>query len=849
MSTEAEARAIIDNLLASKGWNLFDNNGMHKNVALEQGHRSGQGGQKFTDYLLLDKYNRPMVLIEAKKVSYNLNSAKSQAMDYARELGLTHFYLSNGKEHRFCAVNDGVLKTVDSFMSYEELENIVNNNVEETKLWDENLDSTILAEIKEPKIQNNPKFIDVDMRASYLKRNKLINLRPYQLNAVKAIVESAKEGNYRFLLEMATGTGKTLTCAGIIELFLKTGNAHRVLFLVDRIELEDQAEQAFNAVFGNGGHYRAVKYKKAQNNWNNAQIVVSTVQTLLRNNRYINDFKPSDFDLVIVDEAHRTINGRARAVFEYFVGYKVGLTATPKDYFRGVNKSLLLESNLYEHDERAFRDTYNTFGCIKGVPTYEYTLAQGVKAGILVQPYAIDARTEIINELLNDGIKIDFAPSTEEPSVTDDNVEDVDKSDDKISHQYKRCDFEKKLFIDSTNDLLCRMFLENAKRDPLTSEIGKTIIFCVSQRHASDITNKLNILIKEYEPDNWSKYGGEFALQVSSDIPASSSYTKAFTHEHNELNGVSRYVDGLSEDVYKTSKSRVCVTVAMMTTGYDCQDLLNICLMRPVLQPSEFIQIKGRGTRVFDFEIDPRLVKKDNFHFFDYFGNFQFFENYDYDKKLSAPTGIKKAVNVSKDKRGKEKVVLNTQDRIDSIVSAQVVTGMAIDSQFNKGTSLTQAILSDIDIKKAVDAQDWSAVTEIIANKYDAKAEYSYESNKTISKEMNIDRFATWEELVKYMYGISSEVKTREQLLEDAVTKCMKAYSINELKRKDIKRFVNAYVASKEVRECIKTKMFANLDYTGVFELSDFKKIGIDINQSIMIASSIEQFIPEQLNY
>ena len=148
-----------------------------------------------------------------------------------------------------------------------------------------------------------------------------------------SLQRAIKDGNDRFLFEMATGTGKTLVSAAIIKLFLRTGNARRILFLVDRLELENQAYKVFRELLSND--FDTVIYKERRDNWQHARIVVTTVQSLLFNNKYQALFSPTDFDLVISDEAHRSISGNARAVFEYFVGYKLGLTATPRDYFRG----------------------------------------------------------------------------------------------------------------------------------------------------------------------------------------------------------------------------------------------------------------------------------------------------------------------------------------------------------------------------------------------------------------------------------------------------------------------------------------------------------------------------------
>ncbi len=193
-------------------------------------------------------------------------------------------------------------------------------------------------------------------RPAFIEKNRLRFMREYQRRAVKAIQHAVQEGRSRFLLEMATGTGKTLTAAAVIKLFLRTGNASRVLFLVDRLELEDQANKAFNLLLKND--CTSVIYKERRDEWRKAEIVVTTVQSLLFNGKYHQLFSPTDFDLVISDEAHRSIGGNARAVFEYFVGYKLGLTATPKDYLKKFDNTKSTTRDPRELERRLLLDTY-----------------------------------------------------------------------------------------------------------------------------------------------------------------------------------------------------------------------------------------------------------------------------------------------------------------------------------------------------------------------------------------------------------------------------------------------------------------------------------------------------------
>lgn len=275
--------------------------------------------------------------------------------------------------------------------------------------------------------------------------------------------ESAKNGNERFLFEMATGTGKTLTSSAIIKLFLKTGNAKRVLFLVDRLELEDQAEKNFRDYLKND--YETVIYKKNRDDWKKAEIVVSTIQSLSFRDKYKRLFSPTDFDLIIADESHRAIGGNSRAVFEYFISYKLGLTATPKNYLKNIDIKEISRKDPRGLEKRQLLDTYTTFGCKDDEPTFRYNLIDGVEGGFLINPTVTDARTEITSELLSEkGYNV---------------ISQNEFGEDEEEAIFQK-DFEKKFFSENTNQIFCQTFIENALKDPISKEIGKSIIFCVS---------------------------------------------------------------------------------------------------------------------------------------------------------------------------------------------------------------------------------------------------------------------------------------------------------------------------------------------------------------------------------
>jgi len=631
---EAKARIKINKLLEEAGWRLIDGKEGKANIVLEShvkitrkmqddwGEDFEHTKNGFIDYLLLDDIGFPLVVLEAKSEAKNPLAGKEQARKYAKSLNCRFVMLSNGNIHYFWDLEKGNPYIITRFPEPDSVKGYGSYKPNPGRLINEIVGADYIALTQKPQYADDPNWKDDQTRETFIHTNKLRFLRHYQLKAIRSIQDAVKSGEDRFLFEMATGTGKTLTAAAIIKLFLRTGNARRALFLVDRLELEEQARKAFKEYLRND--YQIVIFKENRENWRSAEIVVSTVQSFLFDNKYKQLFSPTDFDLVISDEAHRSIGGNARAVFEYFIGYKLGLTATPKDYLKKLDPSRVNPNDQREYERRLLLDTYRTFGCESGQPTFRYSLIDGVNDGYLINPVVVDARTDVTTQLLSD----------QGYSVVVENEEGQEEEE-----SYFQRDFEKKFFSEDTNRLFCTTFLNNALKDPISKEIGKTIVFAVSQNHAAKLTQEFNKIANELYP---GKYKSDFAIQVTSIIPDAQQFTINFSDKSNNLMGTANFLPW-----YKTSKARVCVTVGMMTTGYDCTDILNICLMRPIFSPTDFVQIKGRGTRRHKFEdhiVDPEIkrevgnVEKDKFKLFDFFGNYEYFEvQFNYDEIIELP--------------------------------------------------------------------------------------------------------------------------------------------------------------------------------------------------------------------
>ena len=831
MAKEALARIKIDRLLEEAGWRFFDDANGQANVCLEPHVKveqadldalgddfelgatgKGRRGKGFIDYLLLDGRGFPFIVLEAKSEDLNPLVGKEQARKYARSQNCRFVILSNGNLHYWWDLERGNPHVISVFPTPDSADAHRKVKPDPQRLVDEHVGGDYIVLSQRPNYAADAAWKNEAEREGYIEANNLRFLRDYQLNAVHAMQRAVKDGADRFLFEMATGTGKTLTAAAVVKLFLRTGNAHRVLFLVDRLELEDQAERVFTRLLS--ADYTTVVYKERRDDWRKAEIVVSTVQSLLFNNKYRSLFSPTDFDLVISDEAHRSISGDARGVFEFFTGYKLGLTATPKDYLRGASD----RKDPRELERRVMLDTYRTFGCESGEPTFRYSLLDGVRDGVLVNPIVVDVRTDVTTELLSEqGIVVSF--------VDEDTGEETEAS-------YDLGDYEKRYFSDETNRVFCETFLDHALPDPISGEVGKSIVFAVSQDHAARIALELNKIAHERFP---GRYQSDFAVQVTSQVAGAQEFTRRFAN--NNLMGSANF-----QPAYKTSKARVCVTVGMMTTGYDCPDLLNLALMRPVFSPTEFVQIKGRGTRPHDFAREfiggavagaVPAAEKTTFKLFDFFSVCKYFEeDFNYGEVVELPALRRRDGGAEPGGNGEGPVVHTGAyehlgpDALADMQEKQIgPEGMKADRMlFDRFAGAARAHHA---VAEAVEAGQWDKVIACVNEELFNKPEEFYTLEK-LRAAAAVDRRLSLREILEKVFDLIPRFKSKDELLEEEFANFIAQHPPENGAAASvvpIKHFFKAYATNGWLRDAIDERRFTRLATHPAFSRDDYRAV------------------------
>ncbi|EGT3830163.1 DEAD/DEAH box helicase family protein [Clostridioides difficile] len=504
---------------------------------------SNESGVGYVDYVLYGENGKPLAVVEAKRTSKDPKIGQQQAKLYADCL-----------EKRYS--QRPVIFLTNGFDMY---------------IWDDYSDRKVYGFYKKSELQ-----LMIDRRKSKksltsVTINDEISNRYYQKEAIRAVCEALENKQRKTLLVCATGTGKTRIAISIVDVLSRHNWIKNILFLADRKALVKQAKKSFTKLLPNLALCNLLDSKDSPED---ARMIFSTYPTMMN---AIDDtkskdgkrlFTPGHFDLIIIDESHRSIYKKYKSIFDYFDSYLMGLTATPKD----------------EID----KNTYSVFDMENGVPTYAYEYNKAVEDGYLVDYTSIEFKTKI----MEDGIKYDELSDEEKEEY-----ENTFNDDESIGDEIGNNAVNEWLFNSDTIDLVLNKLMTEGLKIEGEEKIGKTIIFAKNTKHARAIVERFNKL--------YPKYGGNFVKAVDYSI---------------------NYVDSIIDDFSDKNKlPQIAVSVDMLDTGIDIPEILNLVFFKKVRSKTKFWQMIGRGTR-----LCPDLLgvdmDKERFLIFDFCNNFEFFK-------------------------------------------------------------------------------------------------------------------------------------------------------------------------------------------------------------------------------
>ena len=553
LSEFATRKRFIDVDLREMGWKL---EGVDADVQVEYevDGMAGKAGQKgYADYVLFGKDGLPLAVVEAKRASKDPNNGWKQAVLYAdcleRKFGRRPMiFITNGFETYYWDDQTSPKRQVSGIFSKDDLQKLMNRRTERLKL---------------ETVPISDKITD----------------RYYQKEAIRAVCGQIEKGFRKHLLVMATGTGKTRTASSLTDVLSRGKYVTNILFLADRTALVKQAKDDFKNYLPDMSLCNLCTNKDDRN----ARIVFSTYPTMLN---AIDDtktkdgqrlFTPAHFDLIIIDESHRSIFKKYRAIFQYFDAILVGLTATPKT--------------------DVDRNTYDFFEMEHGVPTYAYDYETAVYQDKVLVPYY---NYEVKTKFLEEGITYDDLSEEDKARYEDDFTEDG-----VMPEFIPSAALNQFVFNEKTVDQVLQDLMERGIHVAGGDRLGKTIIFAQNKRHAQFIVDRFNALYPQYH--------GNFAQRVVCD---------------------DSYAQTVIEDFKIPEKApHIAVSVDMMDTGIDVPECVNLVFFKKVRSKAKFWQMIGRGTRLCKGlscidQIDGEYTDKRRFLIFDYCGNFEYFRQH-----------------------------------------------------------------------------------------------------------------------------------------------------------------------------------------------------------------------------
>ncbi len=551
--TEAQTRQeIIDQRLEKAGWNVNDPSQVTAELDIWVGLPDGikeplhdLQGHQFADYVLLGPDGYPLAVVEAKKTSKDARIGQEQARQYAENISknakreMPFVFYTNGTDIYFWDTEKHPPRKVYGFPTRKDLERL-----------------RFLRQSEKPLSQE---LISRD-----------ISGRPYQIEAIRTVLEGVEKAKRKFLLVMATGTGKTRTLISLVDVLMRANRVQRVLFLVDRIALRNQALDAFKEFLPNAPIWPKEGEKEITTD---RRVYAITYQTMLG---IIEDkdspLSPHFFDLIVADESHRSVYNVYRNILDYFDATQVGLTATPKD--------------AVEHN------TFDLFSCEEGVPDYAYSYEEAVNNK---PPFLCDFEVlRIKSKFQKEGIHKQNISLAEQKKLLADG-----KEPEEI--KYEGTDLEKKVTNKGTNALIVQEFMEECIKDGSGTLPGKTIFFAMTQKHARRLEEVFN--------DFYPEHKGQLAKVIVSD--------------DSRVHGKG----GLLDQFTNNDMPRIAISVDMLDTGIDVREIVNLVFAKPVFSYTKFWQMIGRGTRLLDsVKKKAWCPEKDKFLVIDCWDNFEYFQ-------------------------------------------------------------------------------------------------------------------------------------------------------------------------------------------------------------------------------
>ena len=527
-TNEAFSRVQIDAQLKDQGWDVLDSRSVRFEVLLPDGTRA--------DYVLCDRHGRALAVVEAKRAAINPTQAQAQARGYARQLNVPYVFLANGEEIRFWDwQRDAFPRPVKTFFSQADLE----------------------RRAATQQVQRDPLAVPIARHVAS---------RDYQINCIDTLCREINVGRRKLLVEMATGTGKTRTAAALIQRLFEAGAVTRVLFLVDRIPLARQTEDAFAEHLPGLPAYVLRAGRRFQDE---KRITITTLQSMVNIYR---DYSAGYFDLVISDECHRSIYGKWSGVLKHFDGIQIGLTATPC--------VASVEDLGDEQDQLFVRDTLRFFEVER--PTFSYRLKDAIRDGTLA-PYQI-YKAKTVKTAAAGGFEVrrDELDWSAMNAATRAELEQAFGERNRLT--VDPAALERRFTIPERNRAIVREFRQVLQdgytdargmlRKPL---IGKTIVFAVTKRHAETLAQGFDAEFADRKPSPDVRYA-DYVVSGAGPDDSTDAMAK-----------IKRFK--------KEPFPQILVSVNMLDTGFDCPEVVNLVFARFTRSAILYQQMRGRGTR------------------------------------------------------------------------------------------------------------------------------------------------------------------------------------------------------------------------------------------------------------